>query len=358
MQTPLHQHHQALKAQLTDFAGWQMPLKYGSETTEHCTVRSDVGLFDLSHMGEIYVSGNQALEFLNYALISDLSKVAIGKAKYTMICNESGGVIDDLVVYRLAETEFMVVANAANANVVAAELLHRAHSFDVSVIDRSLDTALVAVQGPNAKTHLKKFVSADLIDSLKNYSCVETEIAGIPVLLARTGYTGEDGFEIFTSVDQIAKIWELFIAEHIMPIGLAARDTLRLEAGMPLYGHELNLEITPIHAGLSRTIAFAKSDFVGKSALNELSGELDRKLVGIELETRRIARAGFNLIDEAGQVVGQVTSGAFSPTLGKSIAMAYLDAKVDLATAKISVDIRGNIEPATVVSLPFYRREA
>ncbi len=358
MQTPLHHHHVALNAQLTDFAGWQMPLKYGSETTEHCTVRRDVGLFDLSHMGEIYVSGEQAVEFLNFALVSDISKVKVGKAKYTMICDPSGGAIDDLVVYRLGEKDFMVVANASNANTVAAELTHRAHGFAVNVIDRSLDTGLVAIQGPNAKTKLAKFVSMEIINDLKNYSCVETEIDSIPILLARTGYTGEDGFEIFASVDQIAKIWELFIAEKITPIGLAARDTLRLEAGMPLYGHELNLEITPIHAGLSRIVAFDKPDFIGKAALTELSSKIDRKLIGIELETRRIARAGLNLLDQTGQVVGQVTSGAFSPTLGKSIAMAYLNSNIDLATAKISVDIRGNIESAKVVTLPFYRREA
>ena len=358
MQTPLHHHHVALNAQLTDFAGWQMPLKYGSETTEHCTVRRDVGLFDLSHMGEIYVSGEQAVEFLNLALVSDISKVKVGKAKYTMICDTSGGAIDDLVVYRLGEKDFMVVANASNANTVAAELTHRAHDFAVSVIDRSLDTGLVAIQGPNAKTKLAKFVSMEIINDLKNYSCVETEIDSVPILLARTGYTGEDGFEIFASVDQIAKIWELFIAEKITPIGLAARDTLRLEAGMPLYGHELNLEITPIHAGLSRIVAFDKPDFIGKAALTELSSKIDRKLIGIELETRRIARAGLNLLDQTGQVVGQVTSGAFSPTLGKSIAMAYLNSNIDLATAKISVDIRGNIESASVVTLPFYRREA
>lgn len=357
MQTPLHHHHVALGAQLTDFAGWQMPLKYGSETTEHCTVRRDVGLFDLSHMGEIYVTGEQAVEYLNFALVSDIAKVKVGKAKYTMICDPSGGAIDDLVVYRLSDNEFMVVANASNANTVAAELTHRAHGFSVSVVDRSLDTGLVAIQGPNAKEKLAKFVSIEFLDNLKNYTCVETEINSIPVLLARTGYTGEDGFEIFASVDQIAKIWELFIAEQIAPIGLAARDTLRLEAGMPLYGHELNLEITPIHAGLSRIVAFDKSDFIGKSALAQLSSQIDRNLVGIELETRRIARAGLNLLDDAGQVVGQVTSGAFSPTLGKSIAMAYLNSNVDLATTKFSVDIRGNIEPATVVALPFYRRE-
>ena len=357
MQTPLHHHHVALNAQLTDFAGWQMPLKYGSETTEHCTVRRDVGLFDLSHMGEIYISGEQSVEFLNFALVSDISKVKVGRAKYTMICDPSGGVIDDLVVYRLSDAEFMVVANASNANTVAAELTHRAHGFKVSVIDRSLDTGLVAIQGPEAENQLAKFVAREVIDGLKNYSCVETEISGIPVLLARTGYTGEDGFEIFSSVDQIGHIWDLFIREEITPIGLAARDTLRLEAGMPLYGHELNLEITPIHAGLARVVAFEKPDFIGKAALTELNNQIDRKLVGIELETRRIARAGLNLVDDSGRVVGQVTSGAFSPTLGKSIAMAYLNSNIDLDQANISVDIRGNIEPATVVTLPFYRRE-
>lgn len=358
METPLHQQHVDLNAQLTDFAGWQMPLKYGSETSEHCTVRRDVGLFDLSHMGEIYVFGNDAIEFLNQALVSDIAKVKIGRAKYTMICDESGGAIDDLVVYRLAETDFMIVANASNANTVAAELIKRADNFDVTVMDRSLDTALVAIQGPEAATHLLKWVSAETISALKNYSCVEVELDGVAVLLARTGYTGEDGFEIFVSIDHVAQIWDLFIKAGIAPIGLAARDTLRLEAGMPLYGHELNLEITPIHAGLARIVALDKPDFIGKHALVELSSKIDRRLVGIELETRRIARAGFNLVDQAGVVVGQVTSGAFSPTLGKSIAMAYLDAAVDQATANISVDIRGTLEAAKVVSLPFYRRES
>jgi aminomethyltransferase len=357
VETPLHKQHQSLNAQLTDFAGWQMPLRYGSETTEHCTVRRDVGLFDLSHMGEIYVTGTDAIKFLNHALVSDIAKVKIGKAKYTMICDESGGAIDDLVVYRLGESDFMVVANASNATVVAAELINRAADFEVSIIDRSKDTALIAIQGPEAKTHLAKFVSTEIIAQLKNYSCVEVELNQIPVLLARTGYTGEDGFEIFVSVDYADQIWELFIDSGITPIGLAARDTLRLEAGMPLYGHELNLEITPIHAGLARIVALDKPNFIGKAALVELSSKIDRVLVGIELETRRIARAGFNLLDAAGNTVGQVTSGAFSPTLGKSIAMAYLDAQVAANPTNISVDIRGNLEPVTVVSLPFYRRE-
>ncbi|RCV51494.1 glycine cleavage system aminomethyltransferase GcvT [Marinitenerispora sediminis] len=361
--TPLYEVHERLGAALVDFAGWLMPLRYGSEAGEHRAVREAAGLFDLSHMGEIHVRGPQADALLDHALVGHLSAVAPGRARYTMITAEDGGVLDDLIVYRLAADDYLVVANAANSDAVAAALRERASGFDAEVADESAEYALIAVQGPRAAEILAPLTDADLSD-IRYYAGYFHTVAGHPVLLARTGYTGEDGFEIFLRPGSgAAAVWDALSAagepHGLVPAGLSARDTLRLEAGMPLYGNELTTEVTPYEAGLGRVVKLDKpGDFVGRAALaaRARSGP-SRTLVGLVARGRRVPRQGYTVLRED-QPVGVVTSGAPSPTLGRPIAVAYVDAGVDTATGAFAVDVRGRAEPVDVVELPFYRREA
>ncbi|HEY6278602.1 MAG TPA: glycine cleavage system aminomethyltransferase GcvT [Streptosporangiaceae bacterium] len=363
--TPLREVHERLGASMTDFAGWLMPLRYGSETAEHRAVRGAAGLFDLSHMGEIAVTGRDAAAALDYALVGQPSALAPGRARYTMICAPDGGILDDLIVYRLAEAELLVVANAANTAVVLAALTDRAAGHDARVEDRTSDYALVAIQGPHASRILASLTDIPL-DGLRYYASHRAVVAGRPVLLARTGYTGEDGFELFTSPADAEPVWLALTAaggaDGLVPAGLAARDTLRLEAGMPLYGNELTAQLTPFEAGLGRVVAFGKpGDFVGRAALAERAeaGPV-QVLSGLTIGSRRVPRHGYQVLWD-GQPGGTVTSGAPSPTLGVPIAMAYLDPGVARQAeaaegAKLAVDIRGTAEPAQLVSLPFYRR--
>lgn len=362
--SPLHGAHAALGASFTDFAGWQMPLKYSSELAEHHAVRNSVGLFDLSHMGEIDVSGPDAAALLDYALVGELSKVAVGKAKYSLLCNVEGGVIDDLVIYRLADDHFLVVANAANYRAVHQEISGRAAEFDVTVADHSAHTALIAVQGPKAQDVVRALVppeQAQLVADLKYYACMPAVVAGIEVLLARTGYTGEDGFELYVSNEQAPELWDALLdattAHGGSAAGLACRDTLRLEAGMALYGHELSIDISPYEAGLGKVVRLNK-EFVGRDALQSLSeAPVKRLLVGLRGEGKRAARADYPVCDAAGDVVvGIVTSGALSPTLGYPIALAYVDAALAEPGTELTVDVRGRKEPFVVTQFPFYRR--
>jgi aminomethyltransferase len=364
--TPLRAIHEGLGATMTGFAGWLMPLRYGSEVAEHRAVRGAAGLFDLSHMGEIVVSGPGAADALDYALVGHLSALAPGRARYTMICAPDGGVLDDLIVYRLADTEFLVVANAANTAVVAAALHERAAGHAARVDDRTDDYALIAIQGPHAGRILSRLTDT-LLDQVRYYAGQPAVVAGRQVLLARTGYTGEDGFELFTGPDDAEPVWLALTgageADGLVPAGLAARDTLRLEAGMPLYGNELGAEMTPFDAGLGRVVMFGKpGDFVGRAALAQRAQAAPpRVLVGLTGGSRRVPRHGYQVLWD-GQPRGTITSGAPSPTLGVPIAMAYLDpgtaelAAEDTAGARLAVDIRGSAEPARVTSLPFYHR--
>jgi glycine cleavage system T protein (aminomethyltransferase) len=363
--TPLREVHERLGASMTDFAGWLMPLRYRSETAEHRAVRGAAGLFDLSHMGEIAVTGPGAAAALDYAVTGQPSALAPGRARYTMICAPDGGILDDLIVYRLADTEFMVVANAANTAVVLAALTDRAGGHDAQVRDQTSECALIAIQGPHASRILAPLTDTPL-DGLRYYASQRAVVAGHPVLLARTGYTGEDGFELFTSPDAAEPVWQALTAagaaDGLVPAGLAARDTLRLEAGMPLYGNELTAQLTPFEAGLGRVVAFGKpGDFVGRAALAERAEAGPAQvLAGLTVGSRRVPRHGYQVLWE-GEPAGTVTSGAPSPTLGVPIAMAYLDpgvarqAEADAGLA-LAVDIRGTAEPAELVSLPFYRR--
>ncbi|MDG9718821.1 glycine cleavage system aminomethyltransferase GcvT [Streptomyces sp. DH24] len=366
--TALDALHRSLGATMTDFAGWDMPLRYGSERDEHNAVRTRAGLFDLSHMGEITVTGPQAAALLNFALVGNIASVGVGRARYTMICRADGGILDDLIVYRLAETgapEYLVVANASNAQVVLDALVERSAGFDAEVRDDRDAYALLAVQGPESPGILKSLTDADL-DGLKYYAGLPGTVAGVPALIARTGYTGEDGFELFVKPEHAAELWQALTkageSAGLVPCGLSCRDTLRLEAGMPLYGHELTTELTPFDAGLGRVVKFDKEgDFVGREALAEAASRArenpPRVLVGLVAEGRRVPRAGYPVV-AGGEVIGEVTSGAPSPTLGRPIAMAYVDAAhAAPGTPGVGVDIRGSHEPYEVVALPFYKRQ-
>ncbi|MFK0004188.1 glycine cleavage system aminomethyltransferase GcvT [Paenarthrobacter sp. NPDC090522] len=371
--TALYEEHKKLGASFTDFGGWQMPLKYTSELAEHHAVRKSAGLFDLSHMGEVWVTGPDAGAFLDYALVGKLSAIADGKAKYSLICQEDGGIIDDLIVYRRGPEKFLVVPNAGNAPVVAAALLVRAAGFDVVVEDASSETSLIAVQGPLAEAVLLRLVPAEqhaLVTELKYYAAVDVTFlvagSGQDLLLARTGYTGEDGFEIFVPNESAAALWQAIsaVAEEgeLVPAGLASRDSLRLEAGMPLYGNELSREGNPFAAGLGPVVALSKEgDFVGKEALAALKASgagasTGRKLVGLKGLGRRAGRSHYPVLKD-GVVVGEVTSGQPSPTLGYPVVLAYVDVALAEPGTALDVDLRGKAEPFEVVALPFYKRQ-
>ncbi|WP_311214887.1 MULTISPECIES: glycine cleavage system aminomethyltransferase GcvT [unclassified Arthrobacter] len=371
--TALYEEHKKLGASFTDFGGWQMPLKYSSELAEHHAVRKSAGLFDLSHMGEVWVTGPEAAAFLDYALAGKISAMAVGKAKYSLICQEDGGIIDDLITYRRADEKFLVVPNAGNATVVASALLERAAGFDVVVDDASAETSLIAVQGPLAEAILLRLVPAEqhaLVTELKYYAAVEVPFTfdggTHDLLLARTGYTGEDGFEIFVANESAAALWQAIAdaAEEgeLTPAGLASRDSLRLEAGMPLYGNELSREGNPFAAGLGPVVALSKEgDFVGKDALAALKADgagstSGRKLVGLKGLGRRAGRGHYPVLKD-GAVVGEVTSGQPSPTLGYPVALAYVDVEHSELGTALDIDLRGKSEPFEVVALPFYKRQ-
>jgi aminomethyltransferase len=363
-QTPLHAVHLRLGATMTSFAGWQMPLRYASETAEHLAVRRAAGLFDLSHMGEIAVAGPGAGAALDYALVGNLSALRPGRARYTMICAEDGGVLDDLVVYRLDEDEFLVIANAANTDVVFDAVRDRSAGHDARVADATADYALIAIQGPAAAGILAPLAGGLDLGAIRYYAGTFGEVAGHRAWVARTGYTGEDGFEVFCRPEDAVPIWEALApggaGAGLVPAGLAARDTLRLEAGMPLYGNELGPDVTPFEAGLGRVVKFDKpGEFVGREALADraASGPL-KHLVGLTIQSRRIARHGYPVLAD-GRTCGTVTSGAPSPTLGVPIAMAYTEPGVgsgEHGDPVLGVGIRGEQVPAHVTDLPFYRR--
>lgn len=368
--TPLHAEHERLGATPTPFAGWLMPLRYTSDLAEHTAVRTGAGLFDLSHMGEIRVRGPHAGAALDRALVGWLSALPVGRARYTMICAEDGGVLDDLVVYRPAEQEYLVVANAANTATVLAELRARCAQPGVEVVDETAATALVAVQGPAAEGVVGALIpepERHAVVGLRTYAAAAAQPAGVPALVARTGYTGEDGFELFVAAQDAPVVWRAVLEAGrdvgLVPAGLACRDSLRLEAGMPLYGHELDRSTTPYDAGLGRVVRLDKTDddgapvpFVGREALAARAArEPERVLVGVRGLGRRAARHGYAVL-RGGDVVGVVTSGAPSPTLGYPVAMAYVAPEASAEGTDLEVDVRGRPEPVRVVALPFYRR--
>ncbi|WP_130178177.1 glycine cleavage system aminomethyltransferase GcvT [Cryobacterium sp. SO1] len=364
--SPLHAAHVAAGASFTDFAGWQMPVRYSSDLAEHHAVRKAAGLFDLSHMAEIRISGPQAGEFLDHALAGRLSVIDLMQAKYSLMLNSRGGIIDDLVVYRTGETEFLVVANAGNHDQALDALTARAARFDVTVTDESDDTALIAVQGPNALTIVQATAGLSIdgdLAALRYYRAITGTFAGTPVLIARTGYTGEDGFELYLSAASALALWDAIVVagapQDLVPAGLASRDTLRLEAGMPLYGHELTTSTYPAQAGLGRVVNLAKpTDFVGRTASEEGPAGDAPVLVGLVSTGKRAGRAGYQIFrsPDATEAEGVITSGALSPTLGYPIAMAYLPPALARLDTEVFIDVRGTRAPATVIALPFYKR--
>ncbi len=360
--TPLTDLHRQIGARLIEFGGWLMPVQYSSIIEEHRAVRQRVGLFDLSHMGELHVEGPDAGAALAEALITDPPSLAVGRAHYSMICAPTGGIIDDLIVYRLEESRFLVVANAGNAAIVSDTLAERLESFKAVLDDRSLATGLLALQGPLAAGLLAPLTDVDLA-GLRYYAIAEGQVAGVPGLVARTGYTGEDGFEIFVDTGKTTELWSVLLeavrSAGGLPVGLGARDTLRLEAGMPLYGNELDLETNPFEAGLGRVVKLNKpGDFVGRAALEKVARDGPaRQLVGLVVEGRGIARHGHPVwVGERRS--GVVTSGTQSPTLGVPIAMAYVTPGDAEPGTVVDVEIRDARVPARVVPLPFYRRQA
>ena len=358
--SPLADRHLALGAKLTTFGGWQMPLQYAGILEEHRAVRERAGLFDLSHMGELFVEGPEAGEALATALVSEPPRLAIGRAQYSMICAPDGGILDDLIVYRLADERFLVVANAGNAALVSDLLAQRIEPYRAILDDRSLATALCSVQGPRSVDILAPLTDLDL-GAIRYYGIAEGTIAGIEGLVARTGYTGEDGFEIFVDTARAGDLWDVLWqagqASGLAPVGLGARDTLRLEAGMPLYGNELGPTVNPYEAGLGRVVRLEQTaNFVGRDALRRISeAGPARKLVGLAMTGRGIARHGYPVF-AAERATGTVTSGTLSPTLGRAIAMAYVAPGDAEPGTILDVEIRAARVAAEVVPLPFYRR--
>lgn len=368
--SPLHDIHVAAGATFTDFAGWEMPVRYSSDLAEHHAVRNSAGLFDISHMAEIEVSGPDAARFLDFALAGNISAVAFSRAKYSLLLDATGGIVDDLIVYHTAEGRYLVVANAGNRGPVVDALVTRLDGFDAAIDDITDSLALIAVQGPNARAILEATTGLETTDelsgeqtleSLRYYACMGMAWRDGAVLVARTGYTGEDGFELYVDVADAADLWRALAAagetHGLIPAGLASRDTLRLEAGMPLYGHELGLDTLPVQAGLGRVVALSKKGpFVGREAVEAGPDAAARVLVGLASEGRRAGRAEYAVL--AGDaLVGVVTSGALSPTLGHPIAMAHVDPELSTVGTTLTVDVRGTRVPAIVVPLPFYKRE-
>ena len=357
--TCLYDAHRERKARFIEFGGWEMPVQYRGLLQEHAAVRERAGLFDVSHMGEIEILGPGALEFCRAVGTNDAARLEDGRAQYTLLCDEEGGTLDDTLLYRLGPERFLFCVNAGNREVCAEWLVSRARGWqDVSVIDRSDDLALIALQGPSAQAVVLSMEAAE-IAGLRRFSVLETELAGQPVVAARTGYTGEDGFEFFVAVDKAPALWGVLLEagapEGLEPIGLGARDTLRMEAGLPLYGHELSREISPLEAGVGWAVKEARGGFPGaESLVRERAAGPKRRLIGLRITGRGIARADYGVFVE-GRQVGHITSGTRSPTLEEPIALALVAS--DSVEDCFTVEVRGRKITAERVDLPFYARQ-
>ncbi|PYE53654.1 glycine cleavage system aminomethyltransferase GcvT [Deinococcus yavapaiensis] len=346
--TPLHDAHVRAGARIVPFAGYAMPVQYAGVMAEHHAVREGAGVFDVSHMGEFRVTGPQALDFLQFATTNDVGKLKPGRAQYNLLPNERGGLVDDIYVYMLSEGEYFVVVNAANVDKDFAHLQGIAARFDVNLVNESDAWGLLAVQGPKAAELLQRHADLDLSSKKKN-SVFKATLFDFDVMLARTGYTGEDGFEIFVKADEAEVVWDKLLAVGFTPAGLGARDTLRLEAGFPLYGHEFGDDIHPLSSHY--TWAVKDKAFHGREhILEKASGH---KLVGLTLD-KVIAREGAP-VKSGGEVIGRVTSGSMSPTLKVPIAMALIDANC-IEDGELTVEIRGKEYPARVTALPFLKK--
>jgi aminomethyltransferase len=358
--TKFYNIHKKLGAKVIEFAGYEMPIQYTSIIAEHKAVRNSVGVFDVSHMGEVFVSGNTALDFVQYITVNDASKLSPGRVQYSAMCYPDGGIVDDLLVYRIAGHEFMLVINAANIN-KDFKWMNDNNKFGVNLENRSDDYSLLAVQGPKSKKVLKRITDAEL-EQLEYYHFITTKVAGTDMILSRTGYTGELGYELYFTGDQntAENIWEkIFEAGKefgIQPAGLAARDSLRLEMGFCLYGNDIDNSTNPFEAGLGWITKLSKRDFIGKTKLLDIKSEgLNRKLCGLLSEEKAFPRHGYDVrID--GKTIGKLTSGTVSPVLEKPIALGYLDKEYAEEGTEVGVFIRGKEISAKVVKLPFIKK--
>ncbi len=360
--TPLYENHLLLGAKIVDFSGWAMPVQYTNVIDEHQATRRQAGLFDICHMGEFEIRGPQAFALLQRVMSRDLSKQTIGQIKLSVMTNEQGGILDDVTVYRLQETSYMIVTNAGTREKDLAWIRKQKEVGGFSAVqieDISDRTGKLDLQGPRSGDILQTLVPTDL-SPLPYYFAIRSTVAGVPAIVSRSGYTGEDGFEIYADAGRIGNVWESLIAAGaplgMKPVGLGARDTLRLEAGMMLYGHELNETVSPLEV-VYGWVTNLEKDFIGAPALRKQKEDgLRRKLVGFEMAERGIARAGYKVLKE-GQVIGEVTSGSFTPTLGKAIGMAFVPPALTAPGTAIDILIRNNRVKANVVKLPFYKRE-
>jgi aminomethyltransferase len=358
--TPLYEAHKRAGARIVPFAGWEMPVQYTGLTDEHKAVRTAAGLFDVCHMGELALTGEHAIAVVDYLVTNDIQKLEDGQAIYTCCCNEQGTILDDLIIYRAARDRVLVVCNGANRDKIS-KVFEAGAKDHCDFTDKSDQTALIALQGPKAWTILAKACDVRHLATLPAFHFGEANLFNVPVTIARTGYTGEDGCEIFMPWDAAETVWEGLLKigadDGLKPAGLGCRDTLRLECKMALYGNDIDETTNPLEAALSWTVKFDKPMFVGKAALEKAKSDgVGRKLVGIEVTGRGIARHGYPVKDASGKVVGQVTSGSPSPTTGKNIGLAYVPNALAAIGSKIVVDCRGKDVEAVVVKTPFYKR--
>jgi aminomethyltransferase len=360
----LFERHKALGARFVSFAGWEMPVQYQGIGAEHRAVRTAAGLFDVSHMGELVLSGPGATAALDRLVTGDIQALAQGRACYTLACNERGTILDDLIVYRIGSERFLVVCNAGNRAKISGHF-ERETRGRCEFADASDDYGLLALQGPHAQRILAGRGAPRAALELERFGVMEVQLEGMSMLVARTGYTGEDGFELFCPVGQLTRLWDALVDAGeplgLLPIGLGARDTLRLEARLMLYGNEIDETTHPFEAGLGWTVRLGKPEFIGQAALQRIHGRiaergLERRLVGFEMQGRGIARHGYPIVDATRVPVGVVTSGAPSLTLGKNIGLGYAPASMSKLGTVLGIEIRGQIIEAAVVSTPFYKR--
>jgi aminomethyltransferase len=354
--TPLYEAHRALGARMVEFAGWEMPVQYSGVIDEHVAVRTRAGLFDVSHMGEVEVRGGRALSTCQRLTVNDVTRLADGQAQYTLFCLPDGGIVDDVILYRFSPTRLFFCVNASNREAVVSWMHEHA---DADIIDRSDDFAQLALQGPRATVILARLTALP-VATVRPFAFVEGAVAECQVLAARTGYTGEDGWEIYCAPVDAPRLWNALLDtgrdDGLVATGLGARDTLRLEAALPLYGHELSRTTTPLEAGLQRFVKLDKGDFIGRDALQRQQRDgLPRRLVGLSTIDAGIPRHGYT-IERDGDVVGEITSGTKSPTLGKAIGLGYVTPNCGEVHTTLGVKIRNRTVAAEVVPLPFYRR--
>lgn len=358
-QTPLYQLALELKARLTSFGGWEMPVQFVGISREHQAVRTTAGMFDISHMGKFVLQGKQLITQLQRLVPSDLSRLQPGQAQYTVLLNSPAGIIDDIIFYYQGEDSGTqhgtIIVNAATTAKDKAWLLQNLDPEQVQLQDLSSEKVLIAVQGPQAVSILQQFVQADL-SQVKAFGHINATVLGQPGFIARTGYTGEDGFEIMLDPGVGVELWRSLYNAGVIPCGLGARDTLRLEAAMALYGQDIDETTTPLEAGMGWLVHLdTKGDFIGRDVLeHQKANKVQRRLVGLCLQGRNIARHGYQVLSQ-GHIVGEITSGTLSPTLGYPIALAYVPTSLSQLGQQLDVDIRGKLYPAVVVKRPFYR---